>query len=443
MFMKITLRTALIIFSLALLSCSEEVTNPPPVIPSPQTSTFEAFFAVDWTNVVIEIVILQTIPAPVASRFYGYCGIALYEAVYNGIPGHRSLGGQLKEMPAMPSPENAVYDWPSVLAAALRIVSSQVLYQPSQHSLNLIEALYDEQITQRESEIDQSIVDRSIAFGEQIGNKIVEWSETDNFLATRGLPYTPPSRTINPAFWEPTLPGETALEPYLGTNRPLCMETQDECSIPLGIAFDTIPGTPFYNEGYEVLDRSRNLTYEEMNIAFFWEDKAGTGQPPGHWVSITKNMIHRFSLNLDEAVKIHALIAAGLRDSFISCWEAKYRINLLRPKTYIRDYLGEPNWDEIIVTPPFPEYPSGHSVSSGCSSHILTVWFGDNIAFTDSTHHNEPGLRNRTFNSFNEAANEAAISRLYGGIHYRAAIENGIQQGRLVANRVLSTIQFE
>jgi membrane-associated phospholipid phosphatase len=154
-------------------------------------------------------------------------------------------------------------------------------------------------------------------------------------------------------------------------------------------------------------------------------------------------MISRFSLNLADAVKIHALIAAGLRDAFISCWEAKYRINLLRPKTYIRDYLGEPDWDEIIVTPPFPEYPSGHSMGSGCSALILTTWFGDNIAFTDSTHNDEPGLRNRQFSSFNDAANEAAISRIYGGIHFRTACENGLEQGRLVANVVLSTIQFE
>ena len=441
--MKITLLSLLICLSFVLLSCSEEVTNPPPIISSPQASTFEASFAVDWTNVAIEIVILQTIPAPVASRFYGYCGIALYEAVYSGIPGHRSLGGQLREMPTMPFPENTVYDWPSVLAATLRIVSSQVLYQPSQHSLNLIEALYTEQIADRRNAVDEAIVNRSIAHGEQIGNKIIEWSESDFFLDSRGMTYEPPSREINPMFWEPTLPGQTALEPYMGEQRPFCMTNQNECSIPLGMAFDTIPGTRFYNDGYEVLEVSRNLTYEEMNIAFFWEDKAGTGQPPGHWVSITNNMIHRFSLNLAEAVKIHALIAAGLRDSFISACEAKYRINLLRPKTYIRDYLGEPNWDEIVVTPPFPEYPSGHSTSSGCSSHILSVRFGDNVAFTDSTHHNEPGLRNRNFNSFYEAADEAAFSRLLGGIHFRTANEHGLQQGRLVADRVLSTIQFE
>jgi hypothetical protein len=438
-FLQIVFLSTLIL----LISCTEDTVDPPAPITSPQASTFPATFAVEWTLVTIEIVKLQTIPAPVASRLYGYSGITLYESVHYGIPGSRSLAGQLNNMPAMPTPENVVYDWPAVMAAAMRLVLSQVLYQPSPHSLNLIEARYSEQIDDRLNSIDEAIVNRSIAFGEQVGNKIVEWAATDGFLDTRGMPYIPPSRTINPMFWEPTLPGQSALEPYMGTHRAFCMTNQNECSVPLDIPFDTIPGTPFYNDGYEVLDVSRNLTYEQVNIALFWEDKAGTGQPPGHWVSITNNMISRFSLNLADAVKIHALIAAGLRDAFISCWEAKYRINLLRPKTYIRDYLGEPDWDEIIVTPPFPEYPSGHSMGSGCSALILTTWFGDNIAFTDSTHNNEPGLRNRQFSSFNDAANEAAISRIYGGIHFRTACENGLEQGRLVANVVLSTIQFE
>ena len=436
-----------ILLLILIVSCTQEITNPPEIpaeiISSPPTSDFDATYPVEWMGLMYDIVVLEVIPAPICSRLYGYCGIAIYEAVYNGIPNHRSLGGQLNDMPTMPTPENKVYDWPSVLAATIKIVSSNILYEPQQISLDMINSLYNDQIEQRKNELDTIIVNRSIAFGEQIGSKIIGWSNSDRFLETRNWSYTPPSRENHPEYWEPTAPGEEALEPYLGMQRPFCMLTQNQCAVPLGIDFDTIPGTPFYQEGYEVLDKSRNLTIDEKNIAFFWEDKLGTGRPPGHWVSVTNSMAIRFSLKLDDAAKLYALVGATIRDAFISAWEAKYRVNLLRPKTYIRDFLGEPDWHELVSTPPFPEYPSGHSVGSGAVSKILTLWFGDNIAFTDSTHNNVPGLRNRNFSSFYDAANEAAWSRLYGGIHFRSAILNGIQQGTSVADVILNTIHFE
>ncbi len=439
-------KSVILILSFYLLlftSCSEEITNPPENNPSPPASGFDAKYPIEWMSLMYDIVVLEVIPAPICSRLYGYCGIAIYEAVYNGIPNHNSLAGQLNAMPEMPSPKNEIYDWPSVLSATIKIVSSNILYEPIPASLNMINNLYNKQIGERKNEIDTTIVDRSIEFGEQIGNKIIDWSNSDRFLETRNWTYTPPSRVNHPEYWESTAPGEEALEPYLGVQRPFCMLTQNQCMVPLEIAFDTIPGTAFYQEGYEVLDKSRNLTFDEKNIAFFWEDKLGTGRPPGHWISITNNMVLRFSLKLDAAAKLYALVGATIRDAFISAWEAKYRVNLLRPKTYIRDFLGEPNWDELVPTPPFPEYPSGHSVGSGAVSKILTLWFGDNIAFTDSTHNNQPGLRNRDFNSFYDAANEAAWSRLYGGIHFRSAILNGLQQGKSVADVILSKIKFE
>jgi hypothetical protein len=447
--MKYIYISVLIFFTLIIQSCSDDVLNEvivpkpgPDIVQSPPASGFESTNAIQWMSLTYEIVAFETIPAPVCSRLYGYSGIAIYESVYRGIEGAHSLSGQLKEMPEMPSPENKKYDWLSVMAATLKIIVSGILYEPTQHSLDLVNDLYTNQIEARKDSVGEEIVNRSVSFGEQIGNAIIEWSNSDNFLSTRNLPYEPPSRSINPAYWEPTLPGQHALEPFLRFQRPFCLTSANMCAIPLGFPFDTIPGTSFYNEGMEVLEKVANLTTDEMNIAFFWEDKSGTGQPPGHWVSITNIAVSQFALKLDEAAKVYALVGSAIRDAFISCWEAKYRVNLLRPKTYIRDYLGEPGWNPIVVTPPFPEYTSGHSVVSGAVSYVLTWRFGDNVAFTDSTHGNQPGLRNRDFTSFYNAADEAAWSRLYGGIHYRSAILNGIQQGRMVGQHVFNTINF-
>ena len=426
---------------IVLQSCKDEIINPVQ-IESPATSTFESTEAVAWMKLAYDIVALEDIPAPVCSRLYGYCGIAVYESVFRGISGHKSLGGQLRDMPQMPIPDNELYDWLSVMISTLKVVTSEILYQPDQHSLDLINDLYTSQIQERSIAVEEVIVNRSIAYGEQVGNAIVAWSNSDNFISTRDVPYTPPLRTENPAYWEPTLPNQHALEPYLGEQRPFCLQTQDLVAVPLEIPFDTLVGSAFYEEGLEVLEKSQNLSIEEKDIAFFWEDKGGTGQPPGHWVSITNIVVSDFSLSLDEAAKVYALVGAAIRDAFISCWEAKYRVNLLRPKTYIRDYFGYPDWSPIIVTPPFPEYPSGHSVVSGAVSEILTVMFGTNISFVDDTHGNMPGMRDRTFTSFYQAADEAAWSRLYGGIHFKSGIVNGVEQGRLVGQEVLKAIQF-
>lgn len=436
----------MIFFLLIIQSCNDEVLDPVPVNPglvqSPATSSFESNNAIAWMSLTYQIVSLEDIPAPECSRLYGYTGIATYESVFRGIDGASSLGGQLKEMPQMPLPENEKYDWLSVMAATLKIVVSGILYDPLPHSLDLINDLYSNQIQARRDTVEEVIVSRSVSFGEQIGIAIIEWSNSDNFLSTRNLPFTTPPRSDDPSYWEPTLPGQHALEPYLRFQRPFCLQSANMCAVPLGFPFDTIPGTPFYDEGMEVLQKLQNLTVDEMNIAFFWEDKNGTGQPPGHWVSITNIIVNQFSLKLDEAAKVYALVGAAIRDAFISCWEAKYRVNLLRPKTYIRDYLGEPNWNPIIVTPPFPEYTSGHSVVSGAVAKVLTATFGDNVSFVDDTHGNQPGLRNRSFNSFYEAADEAAWSRMYGGIHFSSGIVNGVEQGILVGQEILNIIHF-
>jgi PAP2 superfamily len=102
--------------------------------------------------------------------------------------------------------------------------------------------------------------------------------------------------------------------------------------------------------------------------------------------------------------------------------------------TYARAQF-DPDWLPLLVTPPFPEYPSGHSVQSGAACQVLTDLFGPRYAFVDRTH-DERGLAPRRFGSFLEAADEAAVSRLYGGIHFRAAIENGLAQGRRIGRAV-------
>jgi hypothetical protein len=177
------------------------------------------------------------------------------------------------------------------------------------------------------------------------------------------------------------------------------------------------------------------LTDEQHSIARFWSDDPGqTVTPPGHSISVTNQVLRRENASLMTAAEAYARVGLAVNDAFIACWNTKYRYNLVRPVTYIRRLI-DPAWMPLLVTPPFPEYTSGHSVQSGAAFTVLAGMFGDDYEFDDHTHADR-GLAPRRFESFTAAAQEAAISRLYGGIHYRPAIELGLAQGRCIGEAV-------
>jgi hypothetical protein len=195
------------------------------------------------------------------------------------------------------------------------------------------------------------------------------------------------------------------------------------------------PSSAFYAEALEVYETATAPTPEQLEIALFWSDDPGqTATPPGHSIAITTQVLRREEASLATAAEAYARVGAAVSDAFVACWHQKYVYNLLRPVSYLRR-LFDPNWLSALVTPPFPEYPSGHSVQSGAAFQVLTDLFGSSYAFVDHTH-DRRDLPPRSFSSFFEAAEEAAISRLYGGIHFRAAIDNGVEQGKCIGRAV-------
>ncbi len=179
----------------------------------------------------------------------------------------------------------------------------------------------------------------------------------------------------------------------------------------------------------------KNLTPEQRAIARFWsDDPMLSPTPPGHWLWIAMQIFEREKTPLEKSVEVLARLGMALSDSFVACWNSKYQFDLLRPATYIKRVIDK-TWEPVLITPPFPEYPSGHSTQSAAAAVVLAQDFGGNFAFTDATHQRD-GLKPRNFPSFWAAAEEAAASRLYGGIHFRAAIERGLEQGKCVGQFV-------
>jgi hypothetical protein len=203
-----------------------------------------------------------------------------------------------------------------------------------------------------------------------------------------------------------------------------------------------------------VYETGKSLNEEQKLIANFWDCNPFkvefTGHmaigvkkisPGGHWIGITGIASEKAKLNFAETAYIHALMGMTLHDSFVSCWKAKYETNRIRPETVINQQIDR-SWKPLLQTPPFPEYTSGHSVISSASAEILTGYFGSNFSFLDSSEVYF-GLPERAFSSFYQAADEASISRLYGGIHFRDAIENGVLQGKKIGKHILEKIKSD
>ncbi|GAB4527477.1 MAG: hypothetical protein OHK0046_45270 [Anaerolineae bacterium] len=396
-----------------------------------------------WMMLLYELVRDETVDAPAASRMYAYAGIALYEAVVPGMPINFSIGGQIEGLQLLPFPEeDAPYDYPSAANASLATVITALFQEAEADSSTFerINALREAQTQLRLQTVNAEIVNRSLVYGDAVGAALMEWVNADNYAATRDLPYELPGDA--PGLWVPTSEGMQPLQPFWGDLRPFGMEFGEQCNVPLRLEFSTDPESTFYKQAAEVLETSDRLTEEQAEVGLFWIDTPGiTGAPAGHWVMIEIQLVEQLELDLARAAEMYVLVGMALGDSFISAWNLKYQVNLVRPVTYIRQNLRR-NWTPYLESPPFPEYPSGHSVVSGAAAEVLTAMFGP-VAFVDRTPIiNGHQSFQRSFTSFEAAAYEAAISRLYGGIHYRAAIENGLRQGQCVGQQVLQNVRL-
>jgi hypothetical protein len=413
----------------------------------PFAAELPATDVVRWMHALYDRIEAEAISAPAASRLYGYAGITVYEAAVPGMPDNRSLSGQLNELGDLPLPESGLeYDWIAVINYAMRDVLSALFYDRSSESLDAFEALYQEIRAERlalypESEDGASVVADSETYAEALAKELIEWINDDHYREVRARdPITVGLAADYDHTASYVLTGETTqpAEPYWGDLRPLALEYVAMCDFPLNVEFSTEADSTFYLQALEVFDVGNDLTPEQRAIAEWWVDTPGlSGTPAGHWVQIENQLVEDYELPLSTAVEMYGMVGMALADAFIATWRLKYEVMLLRPETYINDNIST-RWRPYIETPPFPEYPSGHSTVSGAAADMLVFFFGER-AFTDRTHEDE-GLRPRSFTSFTAAATEAAMSRLYGGIHFRTAIENGVRMGQCITQSLLDGI---
>lgn len=435
---KRLLSLTIVLLLMALSSCTE--TDQPPKA----ADDFTSEVASAWFDQLYDVVKTEAIAPPVASRIYGVTAVALYEAIVPGSRENQSLVGQLNGLSSVPQSHPNRKHWPTVANAALATVVRGLFPIASQGSLNAINALEQAFAATFQSSVPTPIYHRSVAQGQAVAEAVLTWAATDGFATLNNCPYTPP---VGPGLWVPTPPNFAPhpLQPCWGELHPFVLTSGEECAPPPPPVYSNTLTSVFYANALEVYDTTLTLTEEQQTIALYWADNPGvTGTPPGHWIAIVGQIARQHGLSLMAAAEAYARVGIAVADAFIGCWQAKYTYNLLRPVTYMRDVIN-PTWLPLLVTPNFPSYTSGHSTQSGAAATVLTDLFGV-MAFTDTLfvdHGLVPPQAPRTFTSFDEAAAEAAVSRLYAGIHYPFDNNNGLAQGQCIGQVILDRVKFK
>jgi hypothetical protein len=397
-------------------------------------------------NVVLE----NNFPPMIASRNYAYASIAAYEVIASGDATYQSLSGQIKHLPALPVADTANVDFPFAALLAFCKVGETVTFPEGSMSS------YVAQLKKRADSagMNSEVMEASQKFADHVADHILKWSKGDNYAQTRSAP----KFTVldEEGRWIPTPPmyGQ-AIEPHWNEIRPIVLDSASECrAVPHPVYNVKDTTSEYYSYLMEVKQIGDSLTDEQKHIADFWDDNPFkmnvTGHvmyatkkfsPAGHWMNIVGIGAREANADFNTTVAAYAQTAIAFFDAFISCWDEKFRCNLVRPETVINKYF-DANWQPYIQTPPFPSYTSGHATISAAAAEVMTSWFGNSISFTD-TSLLEFGIKNRRISSFREAAKEAAMSRLYGGIHYRFDNEEGNKIGRRVGEFVLNRLKFK
>jgi hypothetical protein len=398
-----------------------------------------------------DVVLENNFPPMIATRNYTYANIAAYETMVAGNLQFTSLAGQIKHLPVMPKPEaGKEIDFSLAALFSFTKVGNAVTF-PEGSMMGYYDELKEKA---KEAGMTSAILKNTIAFSDTIVATILKWSKGDNYAQTRSAEkYTVRDEEGR---WVPTPPMYAqAVEPKWSTIRTLVMDSSAQFMPPRPPSFDVKNKNSVYFKALqEVKNIGDSLTEEQKHIAEFWDDNpfklnvsghvmfaTKKFSPAGHWMNIVGIAAKEAKADFATTVAAYTETSIALFDGFISCWDEKYRSNYVRPETAINKYLGE-EWRPFIQTPPFPSYTSGHATTSAAAAEVMTHWFGDKLSFTD-TSSLEFGIESRKINSFREAAKEAAMSRLYGGIHYRFDNDEGNTCGKKLGGLVVERLKLK
>jgi hypothetical protein len=395
-----------------------------------------------------QVIIYDVFTPPVAARIYGYTALASYEAMRYADPKYNSIITQLKGFGKPPEPQKGkTYNYALAATKAFFTVAHKVTF-----SIDTLKKYENKVYAMYKDNLDDSTYARSVDFGDKIGNLILKTAAVDNYPQTRGKPKYLGENT--PAKWRPTPPDYMdGVEFCWGTMKVFAIDSSGQFAPPPPPPYSEDKSSPYVKQYTEVYNKNKNLTKEEKLTATFWDDNPFVVQhnghmmfadkkitPGGHWIGITAIACKQTHADAVKTAEAYALTSIALYDSFICCWEVKYKYSYARPVTNINEKIDH-NWLPLLQTPPFPEYTAGHSTISAASAVVLTHLFGDNFAFQDTSDMHYIGMQ-RHFNSFIQASDETAMSRFYGGIHYLNSSLVGAVQGKQIGDFIWNKLKL-
>ncbi len=417
-----------------------------------KAADYEGRLANEWMQLGYGFIKTDHLYGPHAARTYGYLGLTVWESVCNGIPGAKSMAGQINDYAAAAVLDDTkVYDWGIVLCTAMRAVLPELMDDISPAQRGEVAVLADLQENEMMSKgLPQAVRDNSVQFGQQVGQKIVDRIHRDGREIIRNIvPVIPKRDNFHRWYWDANTYDQTPVEPLWSTVRTFVTDNSQSCESEAPLQYSTDQNSAFYYEAMEVY-KMYPLSADRKAIAYHWDNGPGrTCSPACHWINICLQLGARDGKNLAEMAKAFALTGFAVADAFSQCWYMKYKYFLLRPGTYIKEVI-DPNWEAAIGTPPYPDYTSGSSTVGGAVPVVLASIFSDN-AFVDRTHLGSPLytpdggpwiLPERTFSTLTKAGEEQAESRIIGGVHFRRACEQGLKSGRCIGNTILARLDF-
>ncbi len=410
-----------------------------------QTNTFSSDVVVLWLNMQLEMLKVP-LPAGTGSqateRCQAYCGIATYESVVPGMPAYQTLYGQLTDFPAMPATEpGKAYHWAAAANAALADMNRKLFPATSAANKTKMDSLENALQTIYLSEADAVTLQRSVAFGKEVSARVFAWAATDG-SANVNPPYiAPPPTPATPWYWVPTSPAPAAaVSPYAAQRRLLVPGVATGTALTPPPTYSTVAGSDFWKMAKDVYDKRNAATPDQQAAAIYHRDVPGYS-PGGNFVAILSQTLSKAKPMLDIAALAYAKIGIAQSDATNICFTDKYIFNLVRPVTYINQYI-DPAWTTFIAVPNHPEFPSGHATINSAATTMLANVFGDNFQLTLHTY-DYLGYPPRSYNSWEEMSIEMSNSRVFGGLHYQATQEKSRVQGKKVAQNILDKLKFK
>lgn len=429
------------VLSLLLLTATQALAHDPHL--TEQLNPGKALNAINMTMVH------DVVSPPVAGRYYAYTMLGAYCIVAANNKRVPALQRIVQSFPASLRLDTVRAGYDYQIAAYYSILETARLLLPSGETLAEEEQSFVQSMAKKG--VKPGVLAQSTRVGRLAAAAVVSFAKTDRYTRLSALKrYTP---VKDEGSWYPTPPAYLdAVEPNWKTIRPMVIDSADEFNPGPLVPFSKDTASAFHHQAKAVYEAVKHLTAEQRVMAQFWDcnpfavNTAGHMaigfkkiSPGGHWMNIAALTARQAGMGFDNTVVVLCLEGITLMDAFISCWEAKYQTNRIRPETYINRYM-DVRWQPVLQTPPFPEYTSGHAVISNASAEVLTYLLGDNLAYTDDTE--IPfGSGERSFTSFRQAAAEASVSRFYGGIHYLESITKGNTQGQRIGRFVVARVR--